>query len=273
MQSAIRSRNLPSADRISVLTAMIMLSYALTRFIELPERQLALQLPGLYLPITLNIETIVAVLVAGLTAAGSDWLLRDHPAMSGRHSYHHWLLPALTALVIGIPLNQLPAGLGWWLGLAAGSVVLALVLIAEYIAVDAEDLRQPLAAAALTAVSFAVYLVLAVALSASGARLYAVFLAVAAAGWLVSLRTLHLRLHGEWLLYEAAIIALLVSQGASALHYWPLSPVSFGLALLGPTYALTTLIGSLVEERPLRQAIWEPLLAWLVSWVAAAWLG
>ncbi len=273
MQSASRSRNLPSTDRISVLTAMIMLAYALTRFVVLPERQLAVQLPGLYLPITLNIETIVAVLVAGLTAAGSDWLLRGHPAMGGQPSYHHWLLPALTALVIGIPLNQLPTGLGWWLGLGAGGVVLALVLIAEYIAVDTDDLRQPLAAAALTAVSFAVYLVLAVALHASGARLYAVLPAVAAAGWLVSLRALHLRLQGEWLLYEAAIIAIIVSQGAAALHYWPLSSTSFGLALLGPTYALTSLVGSLVEERPLRQVLWEPLLAWLVAWGAAVWLG
>ena len=272
MLSISQSRNLPEADRVSVLTAMIMLSYALTRFVELPERELAVQLPGLYLPLTINIHTIVAVLVAGLTAAGSDWLLHDHPALGGRPAYQHWLLPALTALVIGVPLNQLPAGVGWWIGLAAGGLVLALVLVAEYIAVDSQDVRQPLAAAGLTAVSFAVYLVLAGALRASGARLFGVLPAVAAAGWLVSLRALHLRLHGEWLLYEAAIIALIVSQCAAALHYWPLSPISFGLALVGPTYALTSLFGALVEERPLRQAIWEPLLAWLAAWGAALWL-
>jgi hypothetical protein len=272
MLSASHSRNLPDADRLSVLTAMIMLSYALTRFVELPERELAVQLPGLYLPLTINIHTIVAILVAGLTAAGSDWLLRDHPALGGRPAYQHWLLPALTALVIGIPLNQLPPGALWWVGLATGGLVLALVLIAEYIAVDAQDVRQPLAAAGLTAVSFALYLVLAGTLRASGARLFMILPAVAAAGWLVSLRALHLRLHGEWLWYEAAIIALIVSQCAAALHYWPLAPISFGVALVGPTYALTSLFGALVEERPLRQAIWEPLLAWLAAWGAALWL-
>jgi hypothetical protein len=41
--------------------------------------------------------------------------------------------------------------------------------------------------------------------------------------------------------------------------------------LLGPAYALSSLLSNLMEEKPLRQAILEPALALLIVWVTA-WL-
>ncbi|MGD8406692.1 MAG: hypothetical protein PVJ21_23750, partial [Anaerolineales bacterium] len=55
-------------------------------------------------------------------------------------------------------------------------------------------------------------------------------------------------------------------QIGAGLHYWPLSPVQFGLALLGPLYALSTLTGSLLEGVPLRRAVVEPLIAIGLAW-------
>ena len=267
-----RHPGLPDADRLSALTAMLILAYALTRFVEFPERVFSLQLPGLYLSFEFSVRTVTGLLAAGLTASGADWLLRDHPALQGRSTLGHWILPSLTALVIGVPLNQVGYGPVWWLALGAGSAVMVLVLVAEYIAVDGEDVRQPLAAAALSAVSLALFLVLASALRASGARLVVELPVLALAAWLVSLRLLHLRLNGEWTIYEAAIIALVVGQFTAALHYWPLSPVSFGLAILGPIYALVSLVNGMIEEKPLRSLITEPGLALLISWLAALWM-
>ena len=54
------------------------------------------------------------------------------------------------------------------------------------------------------------------------------------------------------------MVALVVGQMGAALYYWPLSPVSYGLILLGPAYSLTSLIAGLEEGEPLRQAIVEP---------------
>jgi len=266
-----QSRSLPDPDRVSILAAIIFLAYILTRFVTLPDREFGVQLPGIYLSIRVDIQTIVAVFVAGLTAAGTDWLLHDHPARKDRRTLPYVFLPALTAVVIGLPLNQLKYGLLWWLGLLLGGSVLVLVWIGEYISVDAQDYRQPLAAAGLTAVSFALYLVMAASLRQAGWRLFLFLPALTVGAVLVSMRTLHLRMHGEWLVYESFLIAFIVSQISTPLYYWPLSPLSFGLLVLGPTYALNSLMIGLIEERPLRQLFVEPLLAILVLIGAAYW--
>ncbi|MEJ2224669.1 MAG: DUF1731 domain-containing protein [Syntrophobacterales bacterium] len=53
------SRNLPNADRLSVLAAAILLAYALTRFVDIPLSRLEVQLPGVYLAVEINIRTVV----------------------------------------------------------------------------------------------------------------------------------------------------------------------------------------------------------------------
>lgn len=269
MSNSTSSRNLPNGDRLSVLAAVIMLVYALNHFMEIPEQTIELQIPGLFIQFELNDNLIAALLVAGIAAAGADWLLRDHPARHQQLLFPHMLLPATTALVIGIPLNQMEFNPAWWIGLLMGTVLLVLVLAAEYIVIDSRDVRQPLAAASLTAVGFALYMVVAVALRAAGTRLFFILPALILATWLVSLRSLNLRLHGEWVVYESAIVSLVVVQLAAAIHYWPLSPIRFGLILLGPAYALTSLFIGLIEERPAKKLVIEPLIVLGLSWLGA----
>jgi len=264
---------LPNADRLSVVAATILLAYAIARLIQLPEIELATQLPGFYLAAKLNVQILTAFIVAGLTAAGADWLLRDHPALHHRHTVEHWLLPALTAWAIGLPLFQVPLSLTWWIGFALGGAMLILELLAEYIVVDAQDERRGLAAAGLTAVSFALYLILAASLHFGGQRLFLMLPTLAIASGLVSLRTLRLRQPGHWALLEAGLGAMTTAQVAAALHYWPIQSVAVGLGVLGPAYALTNLLGNLAEGDPLRQAIVEPVVVVILIWGAAFWMG
>jgi len=273
MREIERHSHLPSAERLSLVAATILLAYAMGRTIQLPGLNLGTQLPGLYLAVQLNVQTVVAFIVAGLTAAGEDWLLREHPALHRRHTVEHWLLPAMTAMAIGLPLFQMPLSPLWWAGFALGGGLLLLVLIAEYIAVDAEDARQAPAAAVLTAVSFALYLVLASGLRFADLRLFLLLPSIALAGGLVSLRTLRLRLPDRWCFLEAGLVTLTTVQIAAALRYWPLTPVAFGLGLLGPAYALTNLLGNLAESEPLRQAIVEPAIVLAFIWGLALILG
>jgi hypothetical protein len=248
---------------------MIVLSYTLERFINLPSWGISSQLPGLYIGFTINVSMVTSLLVACMTAAGAYWLIREHPASPGVKALQHAILPALTALVIGIPLSGIPVGVGWWLGLISGAFILVLVLIAEYIAVDPQDTRLSLANAALSAVSYALFLVLAGGLRAGGVRLLYNIPALIFAVWLVSLRVTNLRLHGEWTIYESAIIAFVVGQIAAAFNYWPLTPITFSLVLLGPSYALISLFCNLIEEKPFRQVIFEPAVSILIAWGAA----
>jgi hypothetical protein len=76
----------------------------------------------------------------------------------------------------------------------------------------------------------------------------------------VALRTLHLRLNERWETPWAIGIAIIIVQLGAALYYMPLTPVRFGLALIGPLYTLTALAVSLVDGQPFRQAIVEPMV-------------
>jgi hypothetical protein len=276
-------RHLPDRDRLSVLLATILLAYALTRFVDLPDRTLTIRPAGVLLTFTLNFQTIISVLVAVLAATGMDWLVRDHPRFSGEEGdepppgwqarFPHWILPALTAWMIGVPLNFLRSGAEWWIVFAMGGTLMALVFVGEYIVVDVEDLRHPAATAGLTALSFALYLILAIAVRSANLRLYLLLPALVPTIGIVSLRTLYLRLGGRWAYAWATGIALLVGQIAAGLHYWPISPVRFGLALVGPSYALTALAGAYEEGRRGAGLAAEPAIMLAVLWGLAAILG
>lgn len=269
-------QHLPNMDRLSVLAAMVLLAYALLPFIQIPERNLEFQVLGVFFVFKIEFSTLIAILTAGLAAAGMNWLLHDHPFLveqnrSAQSLFQHWLLPALTAWVIGVPLSSLAAGLEWWAVFAFGGLLLVLVLVSEYIAVDSFDTRHGLAAVALTAVSYALTLVLTIAMVAAGSRLYILLPALGTAIFLVTLRSLYLRL-GRWRYGWAIGITLVVGQVAAALHYLPLSPLRFGLFILGLAYALASLAGSIEEDRPARSLWVEPVIMLAVLWGLAIFL-
>jgi hypothetical protein len=250
--------------------------------VDIPTQELSLQIPGLYLFYSVNFRTIVSVLVAALAAAGMNWLLADHPALGERHptqpesltnNVQHWLLPSLTAWVIGVPLGTLVNASQWWIVFALGGVLLILVFIAEYIVVDAADIRHPPATVGLSALSFALYLMLAIAVRSADLRLYLLLPALIPAAGLVALRTLYLRLGGKWAFAWSLGIAAIIGQLTIGLHYLPLSPIRFGLILLGPLYALTSLAGSLEEGKSMPGLLVEPVLMVAVLWGLAAGIG
>jgi hypothetical protein len=262
-------RYFPDMNRLSVLTATILLAYAIARFVDLPAREITIPLPGLYLIFSLNFQSLVSVLVAALAAAGMEWLIRDHPGLGSQSTFQHWLLPCLTALVIGFPLNTLSSGPEWWIVFAMGGALLILVYIAEYIVVDAADIRHPHVTAGLTALSFALFLILAIAVRGAGMRLYLALPALVPAIWLLSLRTLYLRLGGRWLFAWSTGIALVIGQLAAGLHYWPIGPIPYGLALLGPAYALTSYAASYEEGRLIPGRLIEPAVMLVAIWSLA----
>ena len=260
------SRYLPDTNQVGVLTASVLLAFALAHLIQTPEFNLELQLPGFYFSYPISLNTLMVVMAAGLTATGMDWLLRSHPSLGKGPTIEYWVLPTLATFIIGIPLTILPPGNTWWLSFATGGLLLVLVFLAEYIVVEPSAPQYAIATAGLTALSFAVYLILTTALRFNGARLFLVAPALFIAAGLVSLRTLHLRISQKWEFNWALGIALVCMQIGAGLHYWPVSPVQFGLVLLGPLYALSNLTGNLLEGVPLRRAMTEPLIALALSW-------
>lgn len=268
-----KSQHLPRLDRISILAATILLTYLLARFIDFPSQAFSVQLPGAYLTFSLTVNTVIAVFVIGLTGSGVDWLLREHPMVAGKPTYQHWLLPTLTAWAIGNALIQQPLGPLWWAGFILGSSFIIMVVIAEYITVDPEDVRRIPATMGLTAVSFALYLMLAVTMRVREARLFIIVPTMTLAIGLVSLRVLHLQLGGHWAWVPTALVMLIIGQLTAAFHYLPLSPTAFALALVGPAYAVINLASGVLQGKGWRQLIFEPTLALALSWGFAIWSG
>jgi hypothetical protein len=257
---------LPNSDRVGVLTSTVLLAFALTRLIRAPEFNLEIQFPGFLFLLPFNISTAMSFLTAGLTATGMDWLLRGHPSLEKRPTFQWWLLPTLTTFVIGVPLSILPDGAAWWVGFALCGTFMFFVFLAEYIVVDAGAPYYATAMAGLTAISYTLFFILAVALRYSGARLYLMIPALFIAATLASVRILHLRSSGRWEYVWSAGIAFVCVQIASGLHYWPISPVQFGLMLVGPLYGLTNLAANLGEDQPTQRAAIEPAVATALCW-------
>ncbi len=262
-------RHLPDADRLSIVTATVMIAYAAAPFVSIPAQAIRLQLPGFLFELQLNFNTVVSVLVAVLAAAGTDWLIQSHPHGEGKSRLPHWLLPALTAWAIGVPLSTLEISPEWWVVFALGGLLFLLVLVAEYIVVDVNDIRHAPAAVGLTAVAFALYLVLAISVRAAEMRLYMLLLALIPTVFLVSIRSLYLRIGGRWHTPWAFGISAVVGQAVIGLHYLPLTPLPFGLILVGMALGLTSLATNIEEGRSQRRVWQEPAVMSVLIWSLA----
>lgn len=270
----MHNRSYPDPNRLSVLMAAILLAYALARFISLPPLMLSTTLFGIHLPFQVNFQTVVSLIVAVMAASGSIWLISDHPTfkttdIGWRNSLQFWMLPALTAFLLGIPLNLVSASTAWWVVFTVGAILLVLVFMAEYTIVDVSDLRHPASVGLLIAISFALFLILAIAVRAAGLRLYLIIPAILFTSGLVSLHTLYLRLEGRWMVGWAIGISLAIGQVAIGLQYWPLTPTRYGLILLGVVYAITGLAAAIEDKQPFRQALIEPFSVLGATWIIA----
>ena len=267
-----RRTYLLDADRVGVLIASVLLTYALTRLVESPQYILRLNLPGFYYSYPISLTTAMSMMAAGLTATGMDWLLRDHPGLGRKATVENWMLPTLTTFVIGAPLALLPDGPSWWIGFGVGGILLLGVFLAEYTVVEPSAAYYGLARAGLTALAYALFLILVTALRLAAIRMFLLVPVIFISAGLISLRILHLDGTDRWDFPWAVGIGLICSQLGAGLHYWPLSPVQFGLALVGPLYALTTLSINLTENMPVGRAALGSAVLTGLAWLAAFFL-
>jgi len=267
------THNFPETDRISVITASILVSYALLPFVQISSRQLAFTVFGILISLNFNIFNLISLITAALAAAGTDWMLREHPNIGDNSTVPHLILPALTAGAIGIPLGFLTVSPTWWIILGLGSVLVLLVLVGEYISLDEQNKYFPLALMVLSAVSFGLFLIISIAVRAANLRLYLTAAILPIVYAFFSLRVLQLRFGGIWPVKWTAVIALTITQFTIGLYYWPLSPVRFGLLLLGPAYALIGIASSFEENPNLSDIYLEPLIMLGIIWLLAIFLG
>ncbi len=260
------NRYLPDPNRIGLLTSTVLLALALGKWLPARGLTFEVQLPGFLLALPLDAPSLLNLLSAALAAAGMDWLIRGHPSLQGRSTFQWWYLPALTTFVISVALSTLTGGAAWVIGFLISGMLIFFVFLAEYVVVDSGAPQYTLAVAGLTAISHTLFFVLALALRAGGVRLYLILPALFAAAAVTSLRILHLWLGGKWESGWSLGIGLVCIQLAAGLHYLPLTPVQFGLLLMGPLYGLNSLAIRLGEGASIRRAAVEPSLVASLCW-------
>ncbi len=264
--------HLPDPGHLSTISASIVISYALLPFLRAPARQFGFSVFGFLFSFQLNFFNLISLLTAAMAASGMDWLLRDHPQIKEKSTLPHLFLPALTAAAIGFPLGLIEISPSWWVIMGLGSMLVVLIFVAEYISMDENDIRYPLALMVLSAVSYSLFLIIAIAMRMADIRLFLMLLTIPPAYAFFCLRILKFRLGGRWRFEWAAVLSLILAQVLIALFYWPLSPIRFGLLLLGPAYGLVGIAASLVEH-PQERVYLEPVVLTGVFWLLGILLG
>jgi hypothetical protein len=249
--------------------AVILLAYVAVRFVQVPAAQLNLQILGVVLPLQFSVNTVLAILVAGLTATGADWLLRDHPALGTRTTYSHWLLPAMTAWVLALLLSNLAFTSQWWLAFGGCALLLLAILLAEYNSVSEDSRIYAGVNVALSTLSYALFLMLAIGVRGLGLRLFLALPAIALGAFLTGTRVNLLRSVENWHSLQLVAITFLTVQVAAAMHYLPISALSFGLILLGLVFSLNNFAAALNAGEKLPAAAREPAISMAVFLVFA----
>lgn len=223
-----------------MLTATIVLAYALARFIDLPARVWHTTLLGSSIDIRVDGPFLILLCVAALISAGSETLMRSHPYLAQRPevgAVQHWVLPGAMALALGTALNRARDEQLWWLVLGASVLAVLAVLVAEYMAVDPEDSRRDIAVLLITALTYALALIIfALTYSLSYRAIVSASLSGIASS-LLAWRWLQLRSpnsHQTW--RYAGLIGLICAETFWALTYWRLTPGAAALLATVPFY-------------------------------------
>lgn len=267
-------RYLPDRDQLSVVTAVILLAYALGRLANLPTRLVTVESLGVVFEFRVSGPVLILVVVAALISAGADMLIRSHPRLRARamplQTVVHWILPGTAALGLGLVLNTSQLADIWWLGLLLSALLLVVVLVAEYTVVFPDDAGYGPASLGLSVLTYVVALGLFTWLSFIGARSSLAAGSTAFVAGLFSLRLLVLRFGlGTRTLVGSLVVGLLVGQVMWAMNYWPAAPLGTGIVLLVVFYTAHGVTQQHIADRLTPRVLIEYVLLALIGLVAA----
>jgi hypothetical protein len=263
---------MPNRERLSIVIATVLLAYALTQLVTDPGQTISFSIGGIYLPITLNFSNIVAFAVAGVTASGTDWVLRDHPELKTKSTLPNLLLPSTTSWVLYLTINNLGENPLRWLVFISGGGFLLVVILAEWTVLSSDSLQRPLAEILLTALAYTLYLALLVTITAAQQRLFISLPTFTLAALALSIRVIQLQIKTQTAIALAAASTVTTVQLSAALHYLPIQPLSASLLMLGALYSANNFSVNLEQNQQIKRALIEAGVPFILLVVIAVWL-
>ena len=262
--------------RLSVLVALIILSFALLPLIETPTAgSVGTSFLGTPLRLDFTASTLVLVLVTVLTCAGVAQLVRDHPRVrrgEAVRTFSFLILPAATVIVAAQLLVNITDTPLWILGLIVTAVMLWLTILAEYAVVDPEGPLTSRARLFLTALTYLLAVLLFALIWNTRARS-----SISATLTFVVTGTLAFDL-----LYATGAklsrvfmfslsIGLVLAEGNWAINYWRSNVFIAAVAQLLAFYALIGLAGQHLLDHISRRVLIEFGVVMVIALLLLLW--
>ena len=248
--------------RLSVLVALVILSFGLLPLIEAPTAgSVGTSFLGTPLRLDITAGTVVMLLVTVLTCAGVDQLVRDHPRVRRgevRRTFSYLILPAATVIVAAQLLINITDTPLWILGLIVTAVVLWPTILAEYAVVDPEGVLASRARLFLTALTYVLAVLLFGLIWNTRARSsISATLTFLAAGSLAFDLLYATGAQLSRVFMFSLSIGLVIAEGNWAINYWRSNVFIAAVAQLLAFYALIGLAGQHLIDRINRRVLIE----------------
>lgn len=262
-------------DRLSTLLALTLTSAALFRFVELPTFSWGVRrFLGSPLGFTIGGEWLLSLLMMALVATGTFAFLHEgHRTVERRALLLGLIPPTLTALAASLVLAHATSWPLWMGYLVAGGTALGIVLALTDRAVDPEAESYPSSRAMLNLLDLflAFGLYVAILIAQERALITAPF--IFALSFVVALDLLApTGAQLAVLLRFAFVIALIESETAWVLSFWPITPMIAAAMLTGILYLLSgiayqELLGKLTRRVLMEFVLFALLFAILVLYL------
>ena len=229
-------------NEISTLTAVLLMIYVLTLFVNRSVIALPLKIGSFSLNINWKMIDLAAPAAGLLGSLGLYQLIGESTVLTKKEILIQGIIPFATAFSLGVALRNTAVGLSWWIMLFFGGLLLYLVFTAETIVCDPNDSRSVLAEIVLTGLAYATFLMTAIAVRVNLSRLALELPVIALVAFLISMRVFSLRLYRVQPEKSAIAVTLLTVQAVSAFHYWPVNSLSFSILLFLWYYILVNCV-------------------------------
>ncbi len=253
---------MPVYERISVVVSLTLIGVALYFVIEFPAQVATFNLFGSPVTLTSPRQWLMALLLAGLVMAGTDAVIRSHPALPSRRFGYlvtFWPLPGLLVILATQTLGLAPSAIAWAVWLMVVGLLLWLTILAEFRLVSPAEQGKSPAHLWQQFIGFAITLALLILIYQTRSRSAISATEVVLVSGLAALALLRQRpeiIFKTWLF--AGVIGLSLGQITWAMNYWRSGTRDVGLLLLLVFYVLVGLARQqLATGRLSRRALWE----------------
>lgn len=276
--SPVPSQFIP-LDRLSLLTSLVLVGLTLSLILDLPAYHAEFSFLGSEASFTLSGMWLIALLLAGLTAAGVNSIARAHPRVhliEARYIFMLWVLPALTVITATLLLSFADVrayGVYALLLVIVAGVFFVATIVGQYITIDLSDRYYSVARLGLNLAAYLIGLILFATIYSLKIRSLYSAPAIGIAAGLLALELLR-GSEAEFLrawLYSAAI-GLIIGEIVWALNYWNLSGFVGGAFLLIFFYAFAGLTQQYLWRRLNRIVFVEFAMIFVGAIILLFWL-